>query len=144
MTLENVKCIETLLLSMEHGTAAAETGRGVREHARPCFDQEAMSTETRTGLQDSGTDSLGEQLSDQLARSFTLGTDADGYDHHYYRPADAVVVFDGRELDRVEYLDGATLKKWVRFVAQGRGWDCKGPHADHGVAVDLERKTGDN
>jgi len=44
----------------------------------------------RTGLQDSGTvESQMDSMADRIARSFTVGTDKDGYDHHYYRPADA-------------------------------------------------------
>jgi len=102
-----------------------------------------MATKTRTGHQDSGTaDSQIDSMADRIARSFTVGTDEDGYDHHYYRPADAVVVFDGRELDHVEHLDGRLLKEWIAFVDGRRGWLTPGPHAQLGVARDHERKTG--
>jgi len=100
-----------------------------------------MSTDTRTGLQDSGTaESVADDLADRIARSFTVGYDVEGYDHHYYRGADCVVVYDDRELDRVEWLDGRPLSEWVEFVADRRGWMGMGPHYETGVQVDTERK----
>ncbi|NHN40528.1 hypothetical protein G9C85_02600 [Halorubellus sp. JP-L1] len=77
---------------------------------------------------------------DQIARSFTLGTDAEGYTHHYYRPADAVVVFDGRELDHVEHLDGRRLEAWERYIEGKRGWRSHGPHSEIGISEDDRRK----
>ena len=100
-----------------------------------------MSTKPRAGLNDPDTAAgLAERLTDRLTRSFTLGWDAEGYRHHYYRPADCVVVYDGRELDRVEWLDGRPLEKWVAFVESKRGWSAKGPHARRGIAADRQRK----
>lgn len=79
--------------------------------------------QTNAATAEKATDTLGPSLVDGLARSFTIGTDADGNDHHYYRAADAVVVYDGRTLDHVEYLDGHDVGAWVDYVADRRGWD---------------------
>lgn len=100
-----------------------------------------MSAKERTGLDDSGTADL---FVDQLSRSFTIGTDGEGYDHHYWLGADAVVVYKQgeREVDRVEYLDGALLKEWVAYIDGRRGWVSKGQLASVGVTADYERKTG--
>ncbi|MBC9986794.1 hypothetical protein E4P24_10525 [Haloferax sp. AS1] len=97
-----------------------------------------MST-THTATQER-TVSLAEQLNNALARSFTLGIDAEGFTHHYFRPADAVVVFDGRTLDHYETLDGRPLREWKAFVSQKRGWDSMGQLAHLGLRVDTERK----
>ncbi|WP_089826601.1 hypothetical protein [Halogranum amylolyticum] len=86
------------------------------------------------------TASLASHLTDALARSFTLGVDATGSTHHYYRPADAVVVFNGRELDHFQPLDGRPLAEWQEFVAQERGWASLGQLARVGLQVDTERK----
>ncbi|SEP19411.1 hypothetical protein SAMN04487948_12016 [Halogranum amylolyticum] len=86
------------------------------------------------------TASVASHLTDALARSFTLGVDATGSTHHYYRPADAVVVFEGRTLDHYQPLDGRPLAEWQAFVAQERGWDSTGQLAHLGLQVDAERK----
>ena len=100
-----------------------------------------MSIKSRAGLNDPDTAiDLAERLSDRLTRSFTIGWDSKEYRHHYYRPADCVVVFDGRDLDRVEWLDGRALGDWVAFVEAKRGWSAKGPHARCGIAADRQRK----
>ena len=88
------------------------------------------------------TASLASHLTDALARSFTLGVDATGSTHHYYRPADAVVVFNGRTLDHYQPLDGRPLRDWREFVAQDRGWASTGQLAQLGLQVDAERKEG--
>lgn len=77
---------------------------------------------------------------DQITRSFTLGVDGAGCTHHYYRPSDVVVVFDGRRLDHVEHLDGRRLAAWERYVAHERGWRSHGPHSELGVSEDDRRK----
>lgn len=97
-----------------------------------------MST-THTATQER-TVSLADQLTDALARSFTLGIDEEGYTHHYYRPADAVVVSDGRTLDYYQPLDGRPLHEWQAFVTQKRGWASFGQLASIGLRVDAERK----
>ncbi|EJN57562.1 hypothetical protein [Halogranum rubrum] len=86
------------------------------------------------------TASLASHLTDALARSFTLGVDVTGATHHYYRPADAVVVFDGRTLDHYQPLDGRLLREWQAFVAEDRGWASTGQLAQLGLQVDAERK----
>ena len=97
---------------------------------------------TTKALAQERTASLASHLTSALARSFTLGVDATGSTHHYYRPADAVVVFDGRELDHYQPLDGHPLAEWREFVAQERGWASTGQLARVGLQADLERKEG--
>lgn len=104
-----------------------------------------MSTKDRTGLNNPDTiDSLANHLTAQIARSFTLGTDLAGYDHHYFRPADAVVVYDRdpdtNQIDHVEHLDGEPLDDWHAFIARERGWATLGPHASTGLEHDAARK----
>ena len=99
-----------------------------------------MQTKTRTGLNSSGT-TLAHDLGNSID-SATLGTDAEGYDHHYYRPADAVVVYDGHDVDHVEYLDGRVLDDWVSYVSRERGWTATGQLADLLVEADRRRKEG--
>ncbi|WP_226908666.1 hypothetical protein [Haloferax massiliensis] len=113
----------------------------VLEHVTGGFSigaRKPMST-THTTTQER-TVSLADQLIDALARSFTLGVDAEGFTHHYFRPADAVVVFDGRTLDHYQSLDGRPLREWKAFVSQKRGWDSMGQLASIGLQVDTERK----
>ncbi|REA00160.1 hypothetical protein DEQ92_20705 [Haloferax sp. Atlit-6N] len=97
-----------------------------------------MST-TNTATQER-TVSLAEQLTNALARSFTLGIDTEGFTHHYFRPADAVVVFAGRTLDHYQPLDGRPLREWKAFVSQKRGWASMGQLAPIGLQVDTEWK----
>ena len=97
-----------------------------------------MST-TYTATQER-TVSLASQLTNAIARSFTIGVDATGSTHHYYRPADAVVVFNGRDLDHYQSLDGHPLVEWRRFVAQERGWTSMGQLAEIGLQHDSQRK----
>ncbi|SEP28775.1 hypothetical protein SAMN04487948_13417 [Halogranum amylolyticum] len=86
------------------------------------------------------TESLADHLTSALTNSFTVGTDCTGSTHHYYRPADTVVVFDGRELDHHQPLNGRTLEEWRVFVAQERGWTSCGPLAQLGLRMDAKRK----
>lgn len=89
---------------------------------------------------DTPSESIVDMIVDSFASSFTVGTDADGYDHHYYRPADAVVVYDEGGVSHYKYLDGRKLDDWIAFVRERRGWECKGPHAPLGVQEDRRRK----
>ena len=95
-----------------------------------------MSTKPRTGLQDSGTDPRPD-LEDRLAESFTIGTDAEGYDHHYHAGAHAVVRYDYRtgEVERVRYLGDKPLVRWLAFVASEIGWSDLNVHGLQGVAI---------
>ncbi|KAB1187501.1 MULTISPECIES: hypothetical protein [Haloferax] len=97
-----------------------------------------MST-THTATQER-TVSLAGQLTNALARSFSLGVDNEGFTHHYYRPADAVVVSNGRTLDLYQPLDGRPLREWQAFVSQKRGWASIGQLAHIGLRVDAQRK----
>jgi hypothetical protein len=130
---------------MKHGSAVQKSADGRTNAPDRASTNRSMSIKDRTGLQDSGTnESIVGSFVDQIARSFTIGTDTDGYDHHYYRPADCVVVYDGRELDHVEHLDGRVLIDWVNYVGDRRGWQSKGQFSAAGVRRDAERKTGGN
>lgn len=106
-----------------------------------------MSTKTPSDYKSSDTtamDSLADRFSQQLARSFTLGTDGDGYQHHYYRPADTVVVYNDTGVDHYRHLDGRPLTEWRAYVAETRGWTSMGPYAKAGIELDRERKEADN
>ncbi|GGN84444.1 hypothetical protein [Haloarcula pellucida] len=107
------------------------------------FQQGSMQIKTRTGLQDSGTtvETTARTLGDSIA-SATLGTDDEGYEHHYIRSADAVVVIDGDDVDYVEYLDGRRLDEWRRYVDQERGWSSPGQLAGAILEADQRRKEG--
>ena len=94
-----------------------------------------------TATTENDTDrSLGEFIADAIGRSFTIGTDHEDHDHHYYRPADTVVVYTADEIDHVECLDGRRLTTWVHFVAHRRGWASMGQLAQLGIAADTNRK----
>lgn len=100
---------------------------------------------TTNPRQKNGIETAQAELTDtaiaKLTRSFTLGTDHEGYTHHYYRDADTVVVYDGRDLDHREHLDGRPLHAWNEYVADRRGWLTHGPHAKLGLKADAARKT---
>ena len=96
-----------------------------------------------TATTENDTDrTLTEHLTDAIGRSFTIGTDQRGADHHYYRPADTVVVYSNDDIDHVEYLDGRMLTDWLHFVAHRRGWTAIGQLAHIGIHVDTHRKGG--
>lgn len=88
------------------------------------------------------TTSMADDLASQIANSFTAGTDSEGYTHHYYAPADMVVVYDEDGVDAAQHLDGETLETWVGFIEQERGWLSMGQFAALGIDRDAERKEG--
>lgn len=100
-----------------------------------------MSKTTTQGQ--NGTDVLTNSLARQVARSFTLGVDADGYEHHYWAGADAVVVYDEDGVDRVEHLDGRPVRDWKNYVAGERGWTSSGPFATLAMKYDAARKSNE-
>lgn len=110
-----------------------------------------MATNTTDAMDEKGTDieetadELVGSLADQIGRSFTIGTDDEWCDHHYYRPADTVVVYDPQtqEIDHREYLDGATVESWYRYVQDERGWIKLGQLAGAGMKADKARKLGE-
>jgi len=105
-----------------------------------------MSTKTPSDYKGSDTtamETLADRFADQLARSFTLGVDADGYTHHYYRPADTVVVFDDQGVDHYRHLEGRPLTEWRAYIDEERGWKRMGPYAKLGIELDRERKEAD-
>ncbi|WP_277540240.1 hypothetical protein [Haloarcula laminariae] len=101
-----------------------------------------MQAITRTGLNSSGTTTdLARDLGDDI-ESATLGTDVEGFDHHYWRGADCVVVYDDQGVDHIEYLGGRVLDDWLAYVAHERGWDTIGQVAGLLVEADRRRKEG--
>lgn len=108
----------------------------------PMTPLRTMVSETYSQIQQHrprSTDGLAIQLRDEM-QSFTVGTDTEGYDHHYWRPADAVVVYDETGVDHVEYLYGRLLAEWVVYVDEKRGWETPGQMANAGIAADKRRK----
>ncbi|EMA24911.1 hypothetical protein C435_03423 [Haloarcula marismortui ATCC 33799] len=73
--------------------------------------------------------------------SAKLGVDENGYQHHYWRGADAVVVYNEDGVDHVEYLSGRLLSNWVKYVEEERGWDREGTFAKPLIEADRWRKT---
>ncbi|WP_224338122.1 hypothetical protein [Haloprofundus halobius] len=94
---------------------------------------------TRKPATQEPTVSLIDHFTRALARSFALGVDEEGYTHHYYQPADAVV-HNGRELDHYQPLNGRPLTHWQKYVAQKRGWESMGQLAHVGLRVDAQQK----
>lgn len=76
-------------------------------------------------------------------RSFSIGVDNDGATHHYYRPADAVVVYDGRDVECVEYLRGRQISEWTDYIDECRGWARRGQFATAGIRADSRRKEAE-
>lgn len=106
--------------------------------------QGSMSTKHSVGNELSDTtEELTHSLGDQL-NSATIGTDADGYDHHYWRNADAVVVYDESGVDHVEYLNGRLLADWAAYVDDERGWAHEGQFGAICIRADRRRKAGEN
>ncbi|WP_224337871.1 hypothetical protein [Haloprofundus halobius] len=95
---------------------------------------------TRKAATQEPTVSLINHFTRTLAKSFTLGVDEEGYTHHYYQPADAVVVHHGRKLDHYQPLNGRLLSHWQQYVAQKRGWESMGQLAHTGLRVDARQK----
>ncbi|QCJ45964.1 hypothetical protein [Haloprofundus sp. MHR1] len=95
---------------------------------------------TRKAATQEPTVSLINHFTHALARSFTLGVDEEGYTHHYYQSADAVVVHNGRDLDYYQPLNGRPLTHWQKYVAQKRGWESFGQLAHAGLRVDVRQK----
>lgn len=116
-----------------------------RAQARPSgITNYPMQTNEPKGLENPDVqESLVDDLAERMAQSFTLGYDAEDWTHHYYAPADSVVIYDDRELDRVQYLDGRPLWKYVEWIEEKRGWRGLGSHARNGIVKDAERKESD-
>lgn len=62
-------------------------------------------------------------LFEQAFEGWTIGVDAEGYDHAYYKPAHAVVVYNGEDLDTYQYLGDRPMSDWFAHVEQARGWE---------------------
>lgn len=67
-----------------------------------------------------------------VTHSVTLGVDAEGYTHHYYKPSETVVRYDDTGVERRVDVSGRTLAEYMEFVAQV-GWRVRGPHAQFAV-----------
>lgn len=90
-------------------------------------------------------DGLVDMLASSVVESFTVGIDADGMHHHYYRSADAIVVYDpdaGR-VERYQPLEGRPVAKWAAYVDDRRGWRKPGQLAGMGIREDRRLKEGD-
>jgi len=72
--------------------------------------------------------------------SAKVGIDEDGFHHHYWQRADAVVVYNEDGVDHVEYLDGELLSNWVEYVDVKRGWEQEGTFLRPLVSADKWRK----
>jgi hypothetical protein len=109
------------------------------EHAGRWVHDQPMSTHDTAGPETSGTsaESVIKSIPEQTYQSFTIGTDAEGYDHHYYHPARTVVVYDGRDLDDVIYLGESTVRRYEEWVTNFRSWARKGQFRD--MALHYER-----
>jgi len=99
-----------------------------------------MSTKRSPSATDGTMDRMLDTLVDRVHRSFTIGTDAEGKDHHYYRPADTVVVYDADGVHHRQRLDGRPITEWVEFVDDERGWLSMGEFAAVGLREDRRRK----
>jgi hypothetical protein len=130
--------MEYVLTSEKYWFRLPQKGHVLETRDRCFLGEEAMST-TKAATQER-TASLADHLTSALTNSFTLGTDCTGSTHHYYRPADTIIVFDGRELDHYQLLNGRPLKEWRTFVAHERGWVSFGPLAQLGLQMDAKRK----
>ena len=71
-------------------------------------------------------ETLGDDVTRALSRSFTLGVDGEGRTHHYYRPADTVVAYSDAGVEHRQRLAGRSLGEWVGFVAQDCSWRERG------------------
>ena len=88
------------------------------------------------------SDTFVDDMVDALARSFTLGVDSKRRTHHYYRPADSVVVFTEAGVEHRQYLGNDSLGGWIGFVASDCGWRCRGQLTGLADHVDAERGRG--
>lgn len=145
-TTATTKGLAMVVSGKKHGTRSERLAGRCYHTVRPCFGEATQSMSTNAHCPDEPDephDSLVASLTNRLARSFTIGTDEEGYRHHYYAPADTVVVWDADGVDHRERLDGDLLETWVAFVHARRGWATKGPHARNGIAHDRQRKQED-
>ena len=86
------------------------------------------------------TESVATSLTESLSRSLTVGVDAESDRHHYYRPANTVIVFDKSGIKHRQYLGEHTLAEWRQFVEQKRGWESIGQPTQIGEAIDQRSK----
>lgn len=77
---------------------------------------------TATTHSDQTNESSFAPLFGHALEGWTLGVDGEHQTHAYYKPANAVVVHRGRELEHVEYLGDRTREEWIAFIDQTRGW----------------------
>ena len=86
------------------------------------------------------TESIATRLTEIFSRSLTVGVDAEDDRHHYYRPANTVVVFDESGTKHRQYLGEHMLAEWRQFVEQKRGWQPIGQLTPHGEAIHQRSK----
>ena len=117
-------------------------------HSGKCKHREAVEEDREVlaaaapDVRTADGDTLADDVTRALARSFTLGVDGKGRTHHYYRPADTVVVFTEAGVEHRQYLGDDSLGKWMGFVAADCGWRRRGRLVGLADTVDAERERG--
>ena len=106
---------------------AAEYRPGKCKHQRAVENNAAVMAAAAPDVREADGDTLADDVTRALARSFTLGVDSEGRTHHYYRPADSVVVFtEEHGIEHRQHLGDDSLGRWIGFVAQDCGWQRRG------------------
>ncbi|WP_117595428.1 hypothetical protein [Haloprofundus halophilus] len=60
--------------------------------------------------------------------------------YHYYQPADAIIVYNERDLNHYQPLNGRPLTHWHQYVAKKRGWKSMDQLAHAGLQIDAQQK----
>ena len=124
-------------------TCPADTYQpGKCKHREAVEENREVLAAAAPNVRDADGDSFADDMVDALARSFTLGVDSEGRTHHYYRPADTVVVFTEAGVEHCQYLGNDSLGKWMGFVAQDCRWRRRGRLAGLADHIDAERERG--
>ena len=58
-----------------------------------------------------------------------IGTDGNGFDHHFIKSKNAIVVINpsGRRVDRIEQI---STKPWIEAIEDREGWKRREVYAD--------------
>ena len=110
------------------------------KHRHAVEAEKAVMAAAASDVRMADGDTFADEMVDALAGSFTLGVDSKGRTHHYYRPADSVVVFTEAGVEYRQYLGNDSLGKWIGFVASDCGWRRRGRLAGLADHVDAERE----
>lgn len=115
---------------------------GPCKHREAVEETPAVLAAAAPDVREAAGDTLADDITRALARSFTLGTDSKGRTHHYHRPADTVTVYTSDGVEYRQHLGDDSLGKWIGFVAQDCGWARRGRLAGLADLVDDEREAG--